>query len=153
MNRTLTIIGNQSRDFVDRWLSPEEQPVFDAEKSMIGAASELMMAANDISGVTGAPIATVIQAIADAAKRASVLAITTISPAAFVIAKFGGLTGTAKAIDLPVTTVQGWKDRGQIPQTHWQKLMAAAFARGHKIELSDFLDRHPAQPAEQARVA
>lgn len=76
----------------------------------------------------------------------------TISAAAFVIAKFGGLTGTARAIKRPVTTVQGWKDRGQIPQAHWNEIIAAAEARGENIDLTDFLKRHPT-PQPEAQVA
>lgn len=65
------------------------------------------------------------------------------SAAEYVISKFGGLTGTAKAIGKPVTTVQGWKERGQIPQAHWNDLISAAQERGQRIELSDFLSDHP----------
>lgn len=69
----------------------------------------------------------------------------TISPAEYVIAKFGGLTATAKALGRPVTTVQGWKDRGQIPQSYWTQLMGIAGDRQIGIEVSDFLNRHPAE--------
>lgn len=68
----------------------------------------------------------------------------TITPAEFVISKFGGLTGTAKAIGKPVTTVQGWKERGRVPQEHWQDLIDAASIAGHTIEIADFLKSHAA---------
>jgi len=71
-----------------------------------------------------------------------------ISAAEYVIGKFGGLTGTAKAVSKPVTTVQGWKDRGSIPQQHWRELMSAAKERGETIELEDFITRHVADPAK-----
>lgn len=71
-----------------------------------------------------------------------------ISAADFIIAKFGGLTGTAKAIDKPVTTVQGWKDRGKIPQEHWYALIAAAKDRGEAVDLTDFLKSHEVEPAK-----
>lgn len=67
---------------------------------------------------------------------------TSISPAEYVIAKFGGLTATAKAIGRPVTTVQGWKDRGQIPQSYWTQLLGVGVDRGLQLEVSDFLNRH-----------
>ena len=65
-----------------------------------------------------------------------------ISPAEFVIRKFGGLTKTANALGMPVTTVQGWKIRGRIPQDHWLPLMNAARADGETIEFADFLNDH-----------
>lgn len=71
-----------------------------------------------------------------------------ISAAEFVIGKFGGLTGTAKAIGKPVTTVQGWKDRGKIPQEHWYDLIDAAKAGGQIVELADFLSAHEIEPAK-----
>lgn len=76
----------------------------------------------------------------------------TISAADYVIAKFGGLAGTAKAIGKPVTTVQGWRVRGQIPQEHWRKLIDAAKARDKLITLEDFLKEHQPAP-ELSRVA
>lgn len=77
---------------------------------------------------------------------------TLISPAEFVISKFGGLTSTAKAIGRPVTTVQGWQERGRVPQDYWTSLVKAASERGEIIELSDFLKNHPA-PATEGRAA
>jgi hypothetical protein len=76
--------------------------------------------------------------------------IDTISPAEFVIGVFGGLTATARAVGLPVTTVQGWKDRGKIPQDHWNKLISAAKAeRDRDLQVSDLFNRHPVEaPAE-----
>lgn len=66
-----------------------------------------------------------------------------LSPAQFVISKFGGLTGTSRAIGVPVTTVQGWQERGRIPQDHWKSLVSAAAANGKALELDDFLTDHP----------
>ncbi len=70
------------------------------------------------------------------------------SPAQYVIGKFGGLTGTSKAIAVPVTTVQGWAERGRIPQDHWKALIGAAKARDKLITFEDFLIDHPEQPEE-----
>ena len=65
-----------------------------------------------------------------------------VSPAQFVIGKLGGLTKTANAIGVPVTTVQGWKERGSIPQSHWLNLIEAASSIGEQLQLSDFLNQH-----------
>lgn len=66
----------------------------------------------------------------------------TISPAAYVIRKLGGLTRTANALGIPVTTVQGWRDRGNIPHKHWMALIEAARSEGETLSLSDFLKEH-----------
>lgn len=68
----------------------------------------------------------------------------TITPAEFIIGKLGGLTKTAKALSTPekefaISTVQGWKDRGRIPQDHWQKIVEAGAQQGICIELEMFL--------------
>jgi hypothetical protein len=77
----------------------------------------------------------------------------TISAADYVIGKFGGLAGTAKAIKRPVTTVQGWRIRGQIPQEHWHKLIDAAKARDKLITLEDFLKSHPVPSQDMAQAS
>lgn len=64
--------------------------------------------------------------------------------AAQVVAKFGGLTGTARALsseDRPfaVSTVQGWVSRERIPQDHWQPLIKAANEMGVELSVADFL--------------
>ena len=75
-----------------------------------------------------------------------------VTAAEYVIGKFGGLTGTAKAIGKPVTTVQGWKDRGKIPQEHWHQLIAAARSKGEIVDLADFLTSHDV-PAKGSAAA
>lgn len=67
-----------------------------------------------------------------------------ISPAEFIIKKLGGLTKTAALISsdekrVPISTVQGWKERGKIPQEHWQKIIEAGEEQGITIELGMFL--------------
>jgi len=66
------------------------------------------------------------------------------NPAHSIIDDLGGLTKTAKALStedkqFPVSTVQGWKERGKIPQEHWLTLIDAGKAVGVEIELSRFL--------------
>ena len=69
------------------------------------------------------------------------------TPAEHVIDKFGGLTKLARALGLTVSTVQGWKKRGKIPQEHWLAIMAVAKANALDLTLSDFI---PGVPAEMA---
>lgn len=64
--------------------------------------------------------------------------------ASAVIDKFGGLTATARALStednrFPVTTVQGWRVRGEIPTEHWAALIEAGQQRGVELQVADFL--------------
>lgn len=64
--------------------------------------------------------------------------------AADIVKKFGGITGTARALSMPgkpfaVSTVQGWVERGRIPDAHWIALIAAAKANGQELSVVDFL--------------
>jgi len=66
------------------------------------------------------------------------------NPAADVVAKFGGLTGTARALSKPkkpfaVSTVQGWVERKRIPQEHWEPLIKAAKSADIDLSVADFL--------------
>lgn len=74
------------------------------------------------------------------------------SPAQFIIGKFGGLTKAAKAIGSPVTTVQGWKERGRIPQDRWEDIIEAARLIGEELEFSDFIQGSRA-PVNQSKAA
>tara|TARA_R110002167_G_scaffold42512_6_gene129125 strand:+ start:3018 stop:3245 length:228 start_codon:yes stop_codon:yes gene_type:complete len=73
-------------------------------------------------------------------------------PAEFVISELGGLTKTARAIrpDFAVTTVQGWRERGRIPQEYWEDLIAAAAVAGKQLAFEDFVvaRSEPAEPAQ-----
>jgi len=60
-------------------------------------------------------------------------------PALRVIKAFGGLTATARAYRCPISTVQGWKVRGTIPQEHWDGLLDAARQSNVDLSLGDFL--------------
>jgi hypothetical protein len=62
------------------------------------------------------------------------------TPAERVIDTFGGLTPLARALGFPVSTVQGWKERGEIPQRHWLPIMNVAKEAGISLKLEDFLE-------------
>ena len=46
--------------------------------------------------------------------------------AEFVIIKFGGIRPMAQKLGIPVSTVQGWKQRQSIPQNRTVDILAAA---------------------------
>lgn len=74
-----------------------------------------------------------------------------ISPADYVISKFGGLRKTADALGLTASVVQGWKARGRVPEPRWDDVIAAAKKAGHKVIIDDFRRQHPDISAEAAR--
>ena len=85
----------------------------------------------------------------------------TVTGAEFVIHRTGGLTRTANALTektgerVPVTTVQGWRDRNRIPQDVWMLLIDLAAANGQPVTLADFLVDHdlPDDEAEPVELA
>ena len=62
-----------------------------------------------------------------------------------IIERFGGIRPTAHKLDIPVTTVQGWKKRGAIPLARHADLRAAAAK--HRIKLNE-ADLEAATPSE-----
>jgi hypothetical protein len=56
------------------------------------------------------------------------------SAAERVIALFGGIRPMATKLAVPVTTVQGWKKRGQIPPNRHEAIRAAAQAQGLALD-------------------
>jgi hypothetical protein len=61
------------------------------------------------------------------------------SPAETVIEKLGGLTKLARSLNCAVSTVQGWKDRGKIPQEHWLAIIEVAKSQDIDITFEDFV--------------
>ena len=69
-----------------------------------------------------------------------------------VFAAFGGIRPMAHKLGMPVTTVQGWKKRGAIPQQRHDAIRAGA--REHGVALDDAAltaSAPPDAPAEPAR--
>lgn len=55
-----------------------------------------------------------------------------------IISQFGGVRATAAALGLPPSTVQGWKNRGTIPDGKKPDVLAAAIRTGLSITQADF---------------
>ena len=51
-----------------------------------------------------------------------------------IIAQFGGIRPMAHKLEVPVTTVQGWKKRGVIPEPRHAEIRQAAEARGIELD-------------------
>lgn len=56
-----------------------------------------------------------------------------------VIQRFGGVRPMASKLEIPVTTVQGWKRRGAIPTTRGDDLRAAARSHGIPLDENELL--------------
>jgi hypothetical protein len=67
-----------------------------------------------------------------------------------VIEQFGGIRPMAAKLDTPVTTVQGWKKRGIIPQPRHAEILAAAARENIAIDAAELAatDPTPARGAD-----
>ena len=54
-----------------------------------------------------------------------------------IIARFGGIRPMAAKLGIAVTTVQGWKERGTIPQPRHADILAAAKAESITVDAAD----------------
>ncbi|MBS28050.1 MAG: hypothetical protein CL566_03875 [Alphaproteobacteria bacterium] len=73
-------------------------------------------------------------------------------PASAIIDAFGGIRPMAGKLDVPVSTVQGWKQRDSIPSARMEAVRSAAADAG--ITLPDPSDKpSPSAPMEQASDA
>jgi len=85
------------------------------------------------------------------------------TPAERVIARFGGLRPMAHKLEIPVSTVQGWKNRGQIPPSRHAEIRAAAERHGISLDEGELLatggdpdqiqSAEPQQPAPEPITA
>lgn len=64
-----------------------------------------------------------------------------------IISKFGGVRAAASALGRAPSTVQGWKDRGSIPDSEKPVVLSRAISLGIEVEKDDFW---PAQTSEDA---
>jgi hypothetical protein len=72
-----------------------------------------------------------------------------------IIERFGGLTDMARALGHKnPTTVQGWRDRGNIPSRQIPVVIEAGKNRNPQIDLvaSDFFDAATCSPVHTAEV-
>lgn len=73
-----------------------------------------------------------------------------VTPAEHVIDKFGGLTPLARALDCAVSTVQGWKERGRIPQEHWLSIISVGKSQNIDLSFEDFVLGAGSEPERAA---
>src|SRR5206468_5545525 len=64
-------------------------------------------------------------------------------PALPVIQRFGGIRPMAQKLGVPVSTVQGWKERGGIPANRREEVLAAAARHNIAIEPGDLAGTAP----------
>lgn len=78
-----------------------------------------------------------------------------IGNAGAIIERFGGIRPMANKINVPVTTIQGWKKRNAIPASRLEQILQAA--REHSVEITDILDMSATAnqnvPAEDAQTS
>ena len=67
-------------------------------------------------------------------------------PALRVIGAFGGIRPMASKLDVPVSTVQGWKERGVIPEARHSEVRAAAAAHAVSLDEADLAASAEAPP-------
>lgn len=65
----------------------------------------------------------------------------------YIISKFGGIYPLAKALGLRPSTVQGWRDRGSIPERRYIEILSAAHDAGVEVKREDFVAHLPAEAA------
>lgn len=58
--------------------------------------------------------------------------------AEYIISKFGGINAMARCLSRPPTTVQGWKERGSIPERWWRGILTAAVDAEIDLKPEDF---------------
>lgn len=74
-----------------------------------------------------------------------------IEPAEAVIERFGGIRPMASKMNVPVTTVQGWKKRNVIPGNRREDVLRAATQ--NNIEISDILNQAVANENSNAKTS
>lgn len=65
-----------------------------------------------------------------------------------IVDAFGGVRSLARALALPPSTVQGWQDRGSIPDGRKASVLKAGQIQGIELSEKDFFP-HAAQPSSE----
>lgn len=73
------------------------------------------------------------------------------SSASSIIEKFGGILKAARALEIPASTIQGWKDGGFIPARRQHHVLTTAMRLGIPLTAEDFICPDPA-PTEAAEA-
>lgn len=76
-----------------------------------------------------------------------------VPPALKVIGAFGGIRPMASKLDVPVSTVQGWKERGVIPEARHNEVRSAAEAHGVSLDEADLAASAEAPPEAPPEAA
>lgn len=69
-----------------------------------------------------------------------------------IVDRFGGIRPMAAKLDAPVTTVQGWKKRGIIPQTRHADILGAAARTGIALDPAELAETDPGGAAGRAEL-
>lgn len=70
-----------------------------------------------------------------------------------IIQKFGGINPMARILDIPPSTVQGWKERGVIPARRQVEVIEAARREGIAVSPADFFDMPDEHDGAEIREA
>jgi hypothetical protein len=73
-------------------------------------------------------------------------------PTGGIIDRFGGIRPMATKLAVPVTTVQGWKKRGIIPQVRHADILAAAVRENIAIDPADLAATDPTPAAAKPEI-
>jgi len=73
------------------------------------------------------------------------------TPAERVIARFGGIRPMANKLDIAVSTVQGWKERGHIPESRRAEIRDVAKALDIALDEDELRQATGATPAPESR--
>jgi hypothetical protein len=59
--------------------------------------------------------------------------------AEYIISKFGGIHPMARVINRRPSTVQGWMERGSIPERNWREILETASSANVDLREDDFV--------------
>lgn len=74
------------------------------------------------------------------------------NPAQKILDRFGGLNAAARALGLPVSTVQHWGITGFVPARRQPLVLEKARELGVDIKAEDFFEDPPPDPIQAAQL-